>query len=215
MPNYRHLRYPRAWEVQIHTDCDTLQGGGSRDGPFFRDATQSVVVVALYHRDRWHPSGVEPVFVIQAAALVKHMSSTRSGEHKHWDDWKRDVIVVEVPRYGASYLPTFVHGARVLFVTYNWQGRQYRFQTYDFSRWGCRTFVRAGDGEKERTVVYNPEKGWSPTPNIELGSMRTSGNSLVMCEVGNSQNPLRRTTDLHLVWQNTAFPSDIYVWELT
>lgn len=193
-PAYHHpyVRNHRAWGVRIHTDSEGSRNGGSCDGPLIADSTQSVVVIVLRPHDYGEfPSG-ETVLVVRVAALVRYMSSARSGEHIPWDAWKRDAIVAENPHHNVSYIRISVHGTRVLFVTHDWRGG-YRFQAYDFSRWGCRALVRVGDGEMERMVMPNPEKVWFPTmPNNRLENMRTLGNSLVVCTVSNSLNTLRR-----------------------
>jgi len=191
-PTYHHwyARYPSAWEARIHTDSENLRGGAPCDGPLVVDPTQAVVVIILHHRDCGNISVGEAVLVVRAAALVGRMSSTRSGERIPWDAWKSDVMVVEIPHH-ISYFQTFVHGTRVLLITYEWQSG-YRFRAYDFSRWGCKALVRVGDGEKERMVMPNPGKVWSPkTPDTEPEDMRTLGDSLVMCTVGNSRSTRR------------------------
>ena len=189
--HHRYTRNPHAWEVRIHTDSESLCGGAPCDGPFVVDPTQAVVVIVLRQHECGDFPGGEAVLVIRVAALVRHMSSTRSGERIPWDVWKRDVIVAEIPHRGISYIRTFVHGTRVLLITYGWQER-YRFQAYDFSRWGCKALVRVGDMERERMVMPNPGKVWLPrTPNNWLEDMRTLGNSLVVCTVGNSQSTVR------------------------
>ena len=206
--HYLYARYPWGWEAQIHTDSEISRGGGPCDAPLVGDPTQSVVVIVLHHNDCGDFSGGEAVLVIRAAALVRHMSSPRSGKCVPWGDWKRDVMVVEIPHNVISYpyLRTFVLGTRILLVTGDWRGGGYRFQAYDFSRWACRALVRTGDGEKERMVMPNPEKIWVPrTPDIALENMRTLGDSLVMCAVGNSHNPLRCTMDLHIVREEYSF----------
>ena len=185
-PTHHHLyaRNPWAWKVSIHTDSDRSQGEDSCDGPLIIDTTQSVVVIVLICRGHEDFPGGEAVLVIPTAALVGYMSS-RSGQRIPWDDWKRDVMVVEIPRY-IFHVRTFVHGTRVLLMTYSSMER-YCVRAYDFSRWGCRALVRVGSGEKERMVMPNPEKVWFLS---ELGNglqdMRALGDSLVISSVGNS-----------------------------
>ena len=195
MHNDRYARSPWAWGAWIYTDGDRSRGEGSRGEPLVVDPTQSVVVLVLYHHECGYITGGEVILVIRAATLVGYMSSTRNELFIPWDDWKRDAMVVEVPHYGISYVRTFVLGSHVLLVTYNWRdnGGRYRVQAYDFSRWGCRTLVRVGDGEKERMVMPNPEKIWFPRENSNgLENMRALGDCLVSCAVSDSQELQRR-----------------------
>jgi len=202
--HHRYVKNPSVWEVRIHTDSEGSRTSGSYDGPLMADSTQSVVVIVLHQQECGEFPGGEAVLVIRVAALVRHMSSTRSGECIPWDTWKRDVMVVEIPRYGVSYIRTFVHGTRVLLITHDWRGGC-RFQAYDFSRWGCKALVSVGDGERERMVMPNPEKVWFPRiPNHELENLRALGDSLVMCTVGNSLNA-HGAMNLRLVREEYSF----------
>lgn len=206
-PKYHHeyVKYPSAWEVLIHTDGNRPLGKGSCDGPFIVDPTQSVVaMVLIYHEVGDFPGG-EVVLVVPAAALVRRMSPTPSGSHIPWDDWKRDVMVVDIPRH-VSHVRTFVHGTRVLLMTYSGTER-YSVQAYDFSRWGCRALVRVGYGEMERMVMPNPEKVLFPRVLSHGGdNIRALGDGLVICAVGGSQNPLKRAVDLRPVREEFSFP---------
>ena len=196
---YRYLsdRSPSyAWKLSIHTDTDRSRGEGSCDGPFIIDPTRSIVVIArTRHGD--FPIG-ETVLVISAASLFRRMSSTRSSMPIPWNEWKRDVMVVEISRY-ISHVRTFVHGTRVLLMTYSPMER-YCVRAYDFSRWGCRGLVRVGNGEKEKMVMPRPEKVWFLS---ELGNglqnMRALGDSIVTCAVGDSRNILKGAVYLRLV----------------
>ena len=183
-----HKRYtmnPSSWEARIHVDSERSQGRSSCDGPFIADQAQSVVVIVLHHRERVAVPGADMVLVIRAASLVGYLSSTPSGQPVPWDEWKGDIMIVEFSD-GTSYVRTFVLGTRVLLVTYDRRGN-YLVHGYDFSRWGCKTLVRVGNGGKERRVMPNLEQVWSPRePNVELETIRTLGDSLVMCTVGGS-----------------------------
>jgi len=207
-----HKRYamnPWSWEARIHTDSERSQGEHSWDGPFIVDQTQSVVVIVLHHRERVALPGADMVLVIRAASLVRYLSSTPSGQPIPWDEWKEDVMVVEFWNNGTSYVRTFVFGTRVLLMTCDlWRG--YDFQVYDFSRSGCRALIRVGDGEKERRVMPNLEKAWSPIgPNIGLEKMRTLGDSLVMCTVGDSR--LNYTVNLRARREDSYSQRDMYL----
>jgi hypothetical protein len=118
--------------------------------------------------------------------------STRTGLRIPWDEWKRDVMVVEI-HGGISYMQTFVLGFRVLLMTHHWRAG-YRVQAYNFSRRGCRAMVRVGDGEKERVVMPNPDR---------LGTL---GNSLVSCVVSDSREPLERAVGLRLAPEERGVP---------
>lgn len=179
----RYALYPWAWEVRIHTDSERSQGGGSRDGPFIPDPTQSVVVIVLHHRERVGIPGGEVILVVRATTLIGYLSSTPSDQPVPWDEWKKDVMVV-VPIH--HYVQTFVLGTRVLLMSCDQRGGDH-VKAYDFSRWGCRALVRVGEGEKERMVLPNPKKTWSPKePSSGLEKMQTLGDSLVMCRVRDS-----------------------------
>jgi len=149
--------------------------------PSIADPTQSVIVVVLLHREHEIVSYADPVlFVVRATTLVRYMSSSHPGLQIPWDDWKRDVMVVEIPR-DFSHVRTFICGTRVLFAlrTHRGQGN-YCVQAYDFSRWGCRALVRVGN-EEEGMIMPNPKKVWFPrAPDEELWSMKSLGDSLVV-----------------------------------
>ena len=182
---HRYAVSPRTRGSWICTDSDRSPGEGSRDGPLVVDPTQSVIVlqVTLYHDTYGMYSSEELVLVIRATTLIGRMSSARAEPHILWDDWKRDVMVVEVP-WGFSHHRTFVLGSRVLLATRDWQDRDgVPVQAYDFSRWGCRALVRLGEGEKERTVMPNPEKFWLQRQYWGEMDMLALGDSLVDCTV--------------------------------
>jgi len=83
----------------------------------------------------------------------------------------------------------------------------YRVQAYNFSRWGYRTLVRVGSGEKEMTLMPNPEKIWFLNEYRDgIGNTRTSGDSNVSCGVGDSQDHLERTVGLYLVREDFGVP---------
>ena len=210
-----HKRYalnPWEWEARIHTDSERSQGEGSRDGPLIVDPTQSVVVIVLHHRERVGLPGGDAILVIRATALIKYLSSTPSGPSVPWDDWKRDVMVVEFPNNGTSYVWTFVLGTRVLLMTCDRRGN-YVVQGYDFSQRGCTALVRVGDGVKERKVMPDLGRVWSPRePNHEPESMRTLGDSLVMSTVGGLQ--LSYTWTYFCYEKVTTPPSEVCIWEL-
>ena len=205
-----YARYPWTWEVRIRTESENSREGAPCNGPLVVDPTQSVVVIILHHQDSGSIPFREAVLVIRTVALVRHMFSNRFGERIPWEAWKRDVMVVEIP-HDVSYNRTFVHGTRVLLVTHHWQ-EGYRFHAYDFSRRGCRTLVRVGDGEMERMVIPNPEKVWLPiTPDIGLGpgNMWALGDSLVTCTVGNPSSTLR-SDELTTCARRIQLPLAIY-----
>jgi hypothetical protein len=170
-----------------------MQGGDSRDGPLIVDPTQSVVVLMLYCHEPGGLARHDGVLVVRAATLVGYMTSTHTGQRIPWDDWKRYVMVVEAPPRGFSYVQPLVLGSRVLFTIYNWgDGRGGSWAlVHDFSRWGCRALVRAGDGENESRFVPNPKTIQFPREHV-LGrvTLRALGNSLVSCAVSDSQESL-------------------------
>jgi len=195
-----HKRYamnPRSWDARIHTDSERSQGEASCDGPFIVDQTQSVVVIVLHHRGRVALPGADMILVIRTASLVGYLASTSSSRPVPWDEWKRDVMVVEFPNNDTSYVRTFVLGTRVLLMTCDSRGYCH-VQVHDFSRCGCKALVHVGDGGEERRVMPNLEKVRSLRgPNIGLERMRTLGDSLVMCTVGGSR--FNRTVDLRTI----------------
>ena len=154
---HRSGRSSCAWGVWVYTDSDRMQGGGSRDGPLIVDPTQSVVVLMLYCHEPGGLARHEGVHVVRTATLVGYMTSTHTGQRILWDDWKRYVMVVETPPCGLSYVQPLVLGSRVLFTLYNREDSTGGSWThvYDFSRWGCRAPVRAGDGENGSRFVPN------------------------------------------------------------
>jgi len=175
-----------------------------------------VVIVLHYHKCVDFPGG-EAVLVIRTVNLVRYVASTRSGNRIPWDDWKGDVMGVEIPYYGISYIRTFVHGTRVLLITYDWPNG-YRAQAYDFSRRGCMALVRVGARGKEKMVMPNPENVWSPgIPDTGLEDLQTLGDSLVTWTVSDSHSPLKRVVDLRFVqeygfpWQHTRLGADLVV----
>ena len=183
----------------IHTDNDGSRWEDPCDQPLIIDRTQSVIAIVLYHHKRGGSFGEGVVFVIRAAALIKHLYSTRSGPHVPWDDWKGDVMIVEIP----NYVMNIILGTRVLLMTY----ADHNFQAYDFSRWGCRGLV--GDQGEEKRTVSSSESVWSPNePNDLSEHTRVLGGCLVTCTVGDSQNPLERAVGLRLVCkESSGFPS--------
>ena len=181
----RPLGGPWDWEASVHTDSVRTQGESSCDGPLVIDSTQSVVVLAP-NGHRVFASG-EAILVIRTTALVGYMPSVHTCRHILWDEWKRDMMVVKAPR-GESYAQTFVIGSRVLLIA---QGSVcYRVHAYDFSRWGCRALIRAGNGEEERTLMLNPKKTWFPRRSSDGAlNMRGLGDSVVSCVVSDSLEP--------------------------
>jgi hypothetical protein len=170
-----------------------MRGGDSCDGPLIIDPTQSVVVLMLYCYEPGSLARHEGVLVVRAATLVGYMTSTHTGQRIPWDDWKRDVMVVETPPRGLFYVQPLVLGSRVLFTLYNLEdstGGSWA-HVYDFSRWGCRALVRAGDGEDESRVVPNPKAILFPREH-DFGrvTLRALGNSLVSCAVSDSLESL-------------------------
>ena len=119
-----------------------------------------MVVLNLYGHELGSPPGGEAVPVIQTAALVGYISITHAGQRILWDDWKRDVMVVETPPRGITYARTLILGSRVLFMVYNREdddtGGSWA-HGYGFSRRGCRALAWVGDGENESGVTPNPE----------------------------------------------------------
>ena len=202
-----HKRYalnPWEWEAWIYADHGMSQGEASCDSPFTVDPAQSAVVIILHHRERVGLPGGDAVLVILATALIKYLSSTPSGHSIPWDDWKKDVMVVEFPNNGTAYIQTFVFGTRVLLMTSDRRGR-YAVQVHDFSRGGSRALICVGDGTRERKVMPHLKKVWSPRePVAGLETMRTLGDSLVMCNVGDSW--LSCTVDLRLVREEYSLP---------
>jgi len=193
-----------AEQIRIHTDSDGPLGDGSRGRSFIVDPTQSVVVIVLCHeRERSLGGGV--AFVIRVAALVRHMTLARPGCPVPWYSWKGDGTTIEIP----GNFQTFVVGTRVLVMGRDWPG-DHHFRAYDLSRWGCRAAARVGNGEMERRVMPNPNKMLFPRERVV--DVQVSGDSLVVCSVGDSQ--LNRTGDLCLCEKNTGSPSEIHVWEL-
>ena len=217
VPAYTH-QHPRAsWS------CDRTQGEGSCDGPLVIDPPQSVVVLALNGRGAFATG--ETVLVIHTRALVGYMPSTHTCRRILWDEWKRDVMVVKVPR-GVSYIWNFIIGSRVLLMTRIRRNSRegYRFQVYDFSRWGCRALVRVGRGEKEITLMPNPKKVWFPREYLDgVRSMRVLGDSIVSCGVSDSLEPrahrrlisgARRVRSLPVTYMPGSWPSRRQVREL-
>jgi hypothetical protein len=166
------------------------------------DPTQSVVVfVPYYHECRSSSSG-EVVLVIRIAALVGYMTLSQTGQRIPWDCWKRDVMVVEIPPYDVFYIRTFVLGSRVLLVTDDWRENPggYSIRAYDFSRWGCRALVRAGNGEDERRVMPDPKEMPFPREHSNgIKNLRSLGDSLVSCVVSDFQEILGLIEGLRLV----------------
>lgn len=203
------------WGIWVYRDVDRMQGEGSCDGPLIVDPAQSVVAFVLYRHECGGPSSGEVVSVIRIAALVGYMSSTHTGQHIPWDDWKRDVMVVEIPPSSASLVRTFVFGSRVLLLMDDWRDNTggYSIWAYDFNLRGCRTLVRAGDRKNKRKVTPNPKKIWFP-PGYDnaVGDMRAMGDSLVSCMVSDSQENLGLKR-AYVWYKSTVFPNDIYVWE--
>jgi hypothetical protein len=191
-----HPQYGRnlwSWGVWVYTDTDRLQREGSCDGPLIIDPTQSVIVLVPYHRECGGPSTGTTALVIRAATLVGYMSSTHTGQCIPWDDWKRDVMAVEIPPYDVSYARTFVLGSRVLLMMDGWRDSTggCSIRAYDFSRRGCMGLVRAGHKENKRRVMPNPKKIWLPSERDDgAENMQTLGDSLVSCAVSDSQEAL-------------------------
>jgi hypothetical protein len=193
--HHQHSRNLCSWGVWVYTDTDRTQGEGSRDGPFIVDPEQSVVVFVLSPKESRSPPTRTRVLVIRAATLVGYMSSTHTGQSIPWHDWKKDVMVIEIPPFDVSYVHTFVLGSRVLLMlkSNDLRGHTggYSIWAYDFSRWGCRALVRAGKGENERKVMPAPKKFWSPREHdYVIATMRALGDSLVGCNVSDSQETL-------------------------
>jgi len=185
----QHFMNSRIWEASVHTDSVRTQGGSSCNGPLVVDPTQSVVVLALDGRRTF--SSREAALVIRTTALVGYMPSTHTCRHIHWNEWKRDVMVVKAPR-NISYIRTFIVGSRVLLMARSLRDHRAhsRIHAYDFSRWGCRALVRVGSGKNERRLMPTPKKILFPQEsNDKVSNMRSSGDSIVSCEVSNSLEP--------------------------
>lgn len=179
-PTYRreHPRNSEPWTFSVYHDIDRGQGEGFCDGPLVVDPAQSVVVLVQRSSNR------EAVLVIRAAALLGYISSERNRQRIPWDDWKRHATVMKFPS-GVSNLQTFVLGSRVISVTHD-----QHVQAYDFSRWGCRTFVRDGNGEKQTTIIYNPKRNRSLQEHgNRIQNVRGLGDRLVGCGVSDSYKP--------------------------
>ena len=176
---------PPPKEFWVHTDSNRAQGGGPCDGPLVVDPAQSVIILVTRF-----PRGREVFLVVRVAALVGHMSSARTHGRIPWDEWKRDVMAVELPLY-ARYYKVFVLGFRVLLMASPWRGDSYEEDipalAYDFSRWGRRALVGGG---KKRIFMPNPKEPWTlHRYNGRIVAARAFGDSIASYGVSDLLEP--------------------------
>ena len=204
---FQHPRSSSSWDVTIYTDWDRTQGEGSCDGPLIVDPTQSVVVLSL--NGRGVPLDEEIILVVRTTALFRQLPSALTCRRILWDEWKRDAMIITLPR-GIFSGRIFVFGPRVLLATRKWideDGEGYSVQVYNCSRWGCRALVQVGSGRKEKTLVLNPEKVWfTDEYRSKVGYARALGDSIVWCGVSDSVEPLKHTVDSCLVREDFGVP---------
>jgi len=181
----QRMRNLGSWEVSVHTDSVRARGESSCDGPLVIDPTQSVVVIAFNEHGAF--KSWEALLVIRTTVLVGYTPSTRTCRRILWNEWKRDAMVVKVPRC-VSYIRPHIIGSRVLLMTCNFRDprHHYRVQAYDFGLWGCKALIRAGRGKKRR-LMPNPKESWFPHGYSNwVWNMRVLGDSIVSCVVSNS-----------------------------
>jgi len=109
--NLRRLEMPQHFHSQrtkVHIDHDRPLGTPDKDEPFITDPAQGVIVVELMRG--WDRN---VFFVIRTQALIEHTCSTPAGPRVPWDEWWRDVVVMEVLAWDCTPY-AFVHGAQVV-----------------------------------------------------------------------------------------------------
>ena len=99
------------------------------------------------------------LLVVRMQVLVEQSRLICTDPHILWDEWRGDVVVMNVPRSDTG-VEVFVHGAH---VTLMWSpyDTEWALQTFDFSRWGCSSLPlwADGGGGTERSVLFEGEGG--------------------------------------------------------
>jgi len=149
--NLRRFGFPpgfRHWRAKIFVDHDRDLGAPNRDEAFIVDPAQAVIAMQL--GEHWEP---HLLFVARTQVLIEQSYSVRTDSCIPWDEWREDVVVVEIPMF-FSILPTFVHGTKVAVVGTNdahgWPRRCHNVRTFDFGR--CSSLQLRGGTESLRVL---------------------------------------------------------------
>lgn len=157
--NLRRLELPQQFHhtaAKICVDRDRSLG----TQPLIPDPAQAVLVVEL--ENSWD---ARVFLVVRTHALIEQTCSTFADPCVPWDEWGRDVMVMEGSMHGGNP-HTFVHGAQIVVArVYGTGGQQcpiqyhYTVQTFDFSRRGRSFLPRWGErgGGAEGNVRFGHE----------------------------------------------------------
>jgi len=153
--NLRRFHIPpryRKWFSFVITDRDGSLG--TQDGSIMIDPAQTILVVDLFECG-------EPLhifLVLRKQALITRACSMSSDTHIPWDEWGRDVMIMEMPMHDAYLLVQGVHVIVVKTRTpISGDTNHLRLRAFDFSLRGCSTLWDKG-GRAGRADFY--EGGW-------------------------------------------------------
>ena len=188
--NLRRFHIPMRYRNRFSSIITDRDGSlGTQDGPLIIDPAQTILVVRLFDTDE----PLRILLVLRIRALITRACSMSSDTCIPWEEWERDVMVMEMPRHDTHI---FVQGVHVTVVKKRTHigddADNLRLRTFDFSLRGSSTLLDKG-GRAGRTDFYEGGRDFSlegsrGALNWELNSL---GNgtfySLVSC-------PCRRKT---------------------
>jgi len=172
------LRYRNRFPFII---IDRNRSLGTQDGSFVIDPAQAILVVDLFDRDE--PRHV--LLVLRTQALITRVCSMSSDASIPWDEWGRDVMVMEM-RTNDTHI--FVQGVHMIVVKKraHIDADNLRLRTFDFSLRGCSTLWDKGS-RTGRTDFYGGGRDFilGGTRGVSDWGLNSLGNgtfySLVSC----------------------------------